>query len=131
MRQTETKTLLVDARGQVYTALAEMETEQPYSLHRSFPRGTETGSVVTWGEYSNVSTDCPVVDELVFQIDLWTMDRKGQQELSQAVNQAMTGLGLKRVFAGSDRYEDTGPGYYRKTFRFGRKVDKRTMRLID
>ena len=127
----ETETLLVDAREQVYTALAEMQTAQPYSLHSSYPKGTPEQPVVTWAEYSNVATDCPVVDELVFQIDLWTRDRAGQQELSQAVNQTMTALGLKRVYAGPDRYEDTGSGCWRKTFRFGRKVDKRTMRLID
>lgn len=127
----ETERLLVDAREQVYTALAEMETEQPYSLHSTFPKGTQTGAAVIWGEYSNTATDCPVVDELVFQIDLWTPDGTSQQALSQAVNDAMTGLGLRRVYAGPDSWEDTGAGYRRKTFRFGRKVDKRTMRLID
>ena len=74
----EIETLLVDAREQVYTALAEMQTAQPYSLHSSYPKGTPEHPVVTWAEYSNVATDCPVVDELVFQIDLWTRDRAGQ-----------------------------------------------------
>lgn len=127
----ETAGLLVDARGQVKAALEAMGTGQDYVLSSRFPKGGALKQAVIWGEYSNVSTDCPVVDELIFQVDLWTFDRSAQNELAQAVNRAMTGLGLRRVYAGPDSYDDTGPGYYRKTFRFGRRVDKRTMRLID
>ena len=36
-----------------------------------------------------------------------------------------TGLGLRRVYSSPDGYESAGEGAYTKTFRFGRKVDKR------
>ena len=38
---------------------------------------------------------------------------------------AMLGLGLRRVYSSPDGYESAGEGAYTKTFRFGRKVDKR------
>lgn len=123
--------ILIDAREQVRGALASMEVSRPFALRGRYPKGRDEGEVVTWCEYSNVATDCPVVDELVFQVELWTFDPDSQNELAGEVNRVLTGLGLRRVYAGPDSYEDVGPGYYHKTFRFGRKVDKRTMRLID
>jgi hypothetical protein len=127
----EIESLLVDARAQVRAALSAAETETPFALKPEFSLGESQGNVVTWGEYSNVSTDCPVVDRIVFQVEVYALDRDSRQELGQAVNQAMTALGLKRVYASPDSFQDTGPGYFCKTFRFARKVDKRTMRLID
>ena len=45
--------------------------------------------------------------------------------------QAMLKLGLRRTYAGDDGFDSEGAGAYTKTYRFGRKIDKRTMRLID
>ena len=87
--------------------------------------------MVTVGEYTNVATDCPVVDQIDYQIDLWAFDRETVVLLSQLVNQALTTLGLKRQYAGPDQVSGDPAGYCTKTFRYGRKVDKRTMRLID
>ncbi|MCD8047686.1 MAG: hypothetical protein LUD80_03840 [Clostridiales bacterium] len=122
---------MVDAREQVRQALESMETERSFSLRGRFAPGSAEPPVVVWGEYSNIATDCPVVDELVFQVDLWTADRDSQNELAAAVNQALGEIGLRRIYAGPDGYEDIGPGYCRKTLRFGRRVDKRTLRLVD
>ncbi len=55
----ETETLLVDAREQVYTALAEMQTAQPYSLHSSYPKGTPEQTVPWWTSWSFRSTSGP------------------------------------------------------------------------
>jgi hypothetical protein len=127
----ETETLLVDARAQVRAALGAMETETPFTLCAEYPKGGIQGDTVVFGEYSNTSTDCPVVDRIVFQVDLYTPLREHRQMLGQAVNRAMTELGLRRVYASADGYRDEGAGCYHKCYRFGRRVDKRSMRLID
>lgn len=122
--------LLVDAREQVYAALSRLETEQDYTLRSRYPRGRTGLPAVIWFEYANTGTDCPVVDRLVFQVELWTESLDSQNDLAQAVNTAMLRLGLRRSYGGPDSW-DEGGHCYRKIFRFGRKVDKRTLRLID
>lgn len=124
------QTLLVDAREQIYAALAQLDTEQTYSLRNRYPKGQTSLPAVIWFEYANTGTDCPVVDRLVFQVELWTENLDSQNELAQAVNRAMLQLGLRRSYGGPDNW-DEGGNCYRKIFRFGRKVDKRTMRLVD
>ncbi|MGM9594201.1 MAG: hypothetical protein ACI3U8_07590 [Candidatus Onthomonas sp.] len=121
---------LVDARSQVREALANLETEQSYTLRSRYPKGQTALPAVIWFEYSNTGTDCPVVDRLVFQVELWTEHLDSQNDLAQAVNRAMLELGLRRVYSGPDSYDESG-NCCRKIFRFGRKVDKRSMRLID
>lgn len=128
MEQIETR--LVDAREQIYAALSRLETEQTYTLRSRYPKGQTGLPAVIWFEYANTSTDCPVVDRLVFQVELWTESLDSQNELAQAVNRAMLDLGLRRSYGGPDSW-DEGGNCYRKIFRFGRKVDKRTMRLVD
>lgn len=128
---TEVEQTLVDGRKAVRDALAGAETALTFTIRGSYPHSTDAGVVVTVGEYTNVATDCPVVDQIAYQIDIWAFDRETVVELSQAVNTALTGLGLKRQYAGPDTVSDDPAGYCRKTFRYGRRVDKRTMRLID
>ena len=122
---------LVDGRQAVRDALAGMRTGLAFTVRGSWPRSTDDGVLITVGEYTNVATDCPVVDEIAYQVDLWAFDRETVVALSQLVNEALTGLGLKRQYAGPDTVSDDPAGYCRKTFRYGRRVDKRTMRLID
>ena len=86
---------------------------------------------MTWGEWANKSTDCPVVDELSYQVKVWAQDLDRLRAISAGVNRAMLGLGLKRTYSAPDEFAQDGMGFYTKTYRFGRKVDKRTMRLID
>lgn len=124
------ETLLVDAREQVYAALSQLDTQQSYTLRSRYPKGQTGLPAVIWFEYANTGTDCLVVDRLVFQVELWTESLGSQNELAQAVNQAMLQMGLRRSYGGPDDW-DEGGGCYRKIFRFGRKVDKRTMRLVD
>ncbi len=128
---SEIVTALVDARGQVKQALEGMESSVSFTLRASFPKGRIQGNVVTWKEYSNVSTSIPVVDEIVFQVDLWVTGGDDQAVLSQSVNRAMVGIGFRRVYAGPVEYDQNGKGFLHRVFRFGRKVDKRFMRLID
>lgn len=127
----DVKEILVDGRQAVRDALSAVKSDWTVTVRGSYPRSTDDGVVITVGEYTNVATDCPVVDEIAYQIDLWAFDRETVVALSQQVNQALTALGLRRQYAGPDAVSDDPAGYCRKTFRYGRKVDKRTMRLID
>lgn len=127
----EAEGLLVDARAQIKGALEAAECEVPFTVRQRWPVTEADGVVVTYGEYSNVSTQCPVVDELVYQVDVWAFDRETVQTVASAVNRAMLELGLKRVWSGEDTVTDDNSGYLRKSYRFGRKVDKRSMRLVD
>lgn len=128
---TDVESILVDGRQAVREALSAVKTDLVCTVRGSYPRSTDDGVIITVGEYTNVATDCPVVDEIAYQIDLWAFDRETVVELSQLVNRALTTLGLRRQYAGPDAVSDDPAGYCRKTFRYGRKVDKRTMRLID
>ncbi len=122
---------MIDAREQIRAALSALETEVPYTLRGRYPKGAAEGNAVIWGEYANVGTACPVVDEVVFQVDLWTETPAARLALTEAVNRAMTGLGLRRVYAGPESYDEGAGGCYRRTLRFGRKVDKRWGRWMD
>ena len=72
---TEAALTLVDGRAQVRKALEEMECSVAYTVRGRYPHSTQDGVLVTVGEYTNTSTDCPVVDKLSYQIDLWAFDR--------------------------------------------------------
>lgn len=127
----EAELLLCDGREQVHQALAAAAEELGFRLRNTAPRSSGEGETVTWGEWANKSTDCPVVDELTYQMKVWAGDLDRLRALSAGVNRAMLGLGLKRTYTSPDEFTQDGVGFYTKIFRFGRKVDKRTMRLID
>ncbi len=127
----EAEGLLVDERAQIRGALEAAECEIHFDVRQRWPVTQAEGVVVTYQEYSNVSTQCPVVDELVYQVDVWAFDRETVQTVASAVNRAMLELGLKRVWSGEDALANDSSGYLRKSYRFGRKVDKRFMRLVD
>lgn len=121
----------VQATPQIRELLAELDTELTYTVSSQWPRAKIKGNLITVTEITNTQTDNPVVDSLAWQIDLWSADLDVIRELSPLVNEALCGLGLRRDYSGQEEYEPGTNGYYRKTFRFGRRVDKRTMRLID
>lgn len=124
----EIKTLLCDGREDVRNALAAIDVGFPFTLRAGYSRAGREGELIVYAEWSNVSTDCPVVDALSYQVTVWAGDLDRLRLLCAGVNAALTGLGLKRTFAAPDGFDGQ---MYKKTFRFGRRVDKRTMRLID
>lgn len=128
---TEAALNMVDCRPAVRQALEQMPCDVSFAVRGRYPRSTQDGVLVTVSEHTNASTDCPVVDRIAYQIDLWAFDQGTVVTLSQAVNRAMIGLGFRREYAGPDEVSNTPAGYYRKTFRYGRKIDKRWMRLMD
>lgn len=83
---TDVESILVDGRQAVREALSAVKTDLVCTVRGSYPRSTDDGVIITVGEYTNVATDCPVVDEIAYQIDLWAFDRETVVELSQLVN---------------------------------------------
>lgn len=122
---------MVDAIPQIRQALASLDTTLPYTVSEQWPRTSITGNLITVTEITNTSTGWRCVDELAYQIDVWAAEADAVRELAPLVNDALLGIGFRRTAAQQlDRYDKNG-GYFRKAFRFGRKVDKRFMRLID
>lgn len=122
---------MVDAIPQIRAALADLDTSTPYTVTEQWPREIVTGNLITVTEISNAGTDTDCVDRLGYQIDVWSPYADPVRELGSLVNAAMLGIGFRRNAAEQLDYLTAKGGYYRKALRYGRKVDKRTMRLID
>ena len=118
---------MVDAIPQIRQALASLDTTLPYTVSEQWPRTPITGNLITVTEITNASTGWRCVDDLAYQIDVWAAEADAVRELAPLVNDALLGIGASQQL---DRYDKNG-GYFRKALRFGRKVDKRFMRLID
>lgn len=122
---------MVDAIPQIKQALASLDTTLPYTVSEQWPRTSITGNLITVTEITNASTSWRCVDDLAYQIDVWAAEADAVRELAPLVNDALLGIGFRRTASQPlDRYDKNG-GYFRKALRFGRKVDKRFMRLID
>ena len=122
---TEDELKLCDGRAAVYAALKRQTDALNVPLQSGYARTPAAGERVTWGEWANRSTERPVVDELIYQVTLRARRFDRLHELCAGVNRAMLELGLRRVYSSPDSFESEGEGMYSKTFRFGRKVDKR------
>lgn len=125
---TRAERTLVDLRAQVKAALTGMECAVPFTVRERWSRGSAEGAVLTYAEKENRSTDCPVVDQLSYQIDIWAAERGQTEALAQAANEALLDMGLRRL-SKEERAEELG--LRRCTMVFGRRVDKRFGRLID
>ena len=122
---------MVDAIPQIRQALASLDTTLPYTVSEQWPRTSITGNLITVTEITNASTGWRCVDDLAYQIDVWAAEADAVRELAPLVNDALLGIGFRRTDSQPlDRYDKNG-GYFRKALRFGRKIDKRFMRLID
>ncbi len=122
---------MVDAIPQIRQALASLDTTLPYTVSEQWPRTSITGNLITVTEITNTSTGWRCVDDLAYQIDVWAAEADAVRELTPLVNDALLRIGFRRTASQPlDRYDKNG-GYFRKALRFGRKIDKRFMRLID
>lgn len=125
-------TMMVDPVPQIKEVLQDLKTEHPYSVLSRWPRREDRGTLITVTEITNrQSESTPVVDQLGIQIDIWSPERDTLRDLTPLVNAAVCGIGYRRDYAGPEELLQGGGWNYRKTFRFGRRVDKRFMRLID
>lgn len=125
---TEDELKLCDGRAAVYAALKLQTDALGVPLRSGYARTPAAGECVTWGEWANRSTERLVVDELIYQVSVRTQRFDRLREICAGVNRAMLALGLRRVYSSPDSFESEGEGAYTKTFRFGRKVDKRFFR---
>ncbi|MCD8142023.1 MAG: hypothetical protein LUD83_01870 [Clostridiales bacterium] len=126
---TEESLILTDALPDLKAALEGLEVDFTYTVSAQWPRKAPTGALITLTELDNAQVaGLLVVDRLSYQIDLWGPDADELRTLAPLVNTAVLSLGFLRDYAGALGLEH---GYYRRTFRFGRRVDKRSMRLID
>lgn len=123
---------MVDAREQIKNLLEGIPFNKPFKVSSQFPQSVSEGVIITYNEILNTQTSVSVVDEIAFQIDVWTYDMETLVTLIHLVSNTLTGTGLKRQFTSPDfTPTETKSRYFRKTMRFGRKVDTRTNRLID
>jgi len=122
---------VVDARKQIKEALESIESSTNFKVKMQFPQSVNDGEMITYFELLNQQTNISVVDELAFQVDIWAYDMATLCSLTEKANDALTAIGLKRQFVSPDIVPTGNGGYFRKTMRFGRKVDTRTNRLID
>ncbi len=126
---TEESLMLTDALPTIRAALEGLDTEVSYTVSAQWPRKVPTGTLITVTELDNSQVSGRlVVDRLSYQIDLWGPDADELRTLAPLVNTAVLSIGFLREYTGALEREH---GYYRKTLRFGRRVDKRTLRLID
>lgn len=122
---------IIDAVPQIRAALSELETDLTYTVSEQWPRALITGNLITVTEITNAGTDVGCVDRLGYQIDVWAPEADPVRELVPLVDAAVQGIGFRRDSAWQlDRLTVKG-GYYRKALRYSRRVDKRTLRLID
>ena len=122
---------MVNARKQIKNALESIESDTKFKVRMQFPQSVNDGVMITYFEVLNQQTYVSVVDEIAFQVDIWVYDMTTLCEFIGKVSDVLTAIGLKRQFVSPDIMPSGNGGYFRKTMRFGRKVDTRTNRLID
>lgn len=116
---TDTAPQLLEALRGIKDGLTVTET---------WPRKEPEGELILLSELTNNGTGTPCVDELAFQLDIWAETRTAVLELAAQSDGVMQGIGLRRTLAGPVTVYARS---FRRTMRYGRRVDKRTMRLID
>lgn len=121
---------MVDAREQIKDILESVTLSKPFTVKMQFPKTVSDGEMFTFFELLNTQIS-DVVDEIAFQVDCWAYDMETLVEMSREASDKLTAVGFKRQFSSPDIFPTDNGGYFRKTFRFGRKVDTRTNRLID
>ena len=121
---------MVDAREQFKGILESVKLSKPFTVKMQFPKTVSDGEMFTFFELLNTQLS-DVVDEIAFQVDCWAYDMETLTEMSQKVSDKLTAVGFRRQFSSPDIFPLDSGEYFRKTFRFGRKVDTRTNRLID
>lgn len=122
---------MIDVRSEIKELLETVIFSKPFKVRELSPAIAEDGILLTYFELNNIGTQIDFVDDLSFQIDVWTKDLEELVDLSILVDEKMTKQGWKRSFSSPDTMMNDPSGYLRKIFHYGRKVDLRTKRLID
>lgn len=118
-------------RTDIKNALERIETDISFRVKMAFPESKNDGNIISYYELTNTSTAVPTVDDIAFQVDVWTLDLEKMLTLCSLVDDALTDMGLLRQFASPDSMLHDPSGYYRKSLRYGRRVETLTNRLVD
>ena len=125
---------MIDIRNEIKETLERVKPYFDIKVKMAFPDTVSYNSrerVITYFELSNTDTETPSVQEIAFQIDLWTVTAKELFEATLLIDNVMKEKGMKRQFVSPDSVMNDPSGYKRKTFRYGSRVDLMFNRFID
>lgn len=117
---------MVDAYPQIRDLL-EALPDAPTVTER-WPRKQVESPTIVVTEISNNHTDIDCVDQLGYQIDLFMEDLTQLRRVCDCVDEALWRIGFRRTMK---QPWDSGADGARMTLRYSRRVDKRSMRLIN
>lgn len=125
---------MIDIRNEIKETLERVKPSFDIKVKMAFPDTVSYNSrerLITYFELSNTDTETPTVQDIAFQIDLWTVTAKELFEAALLIDEEMKKKGLKRQFASPDSMMNDPSGYKRKIFRYGSRVDLMFNRFID
>lgn len=126
---TQEWTRMVDPQPFVRQLLTSLDTRIPYQVLCRWPRQEDSGTTITVTCITN-RQDGIVTDQIAVQVDLWSESRDDIRALAPLVNAALCAAGFRRDF-GADEEQISAPRWrWRRTFRYGGRVDKRNLRLM-
>lgn len=121
---------MIDARVQIKELLESIEHDG-LTVKMNYPKSISDVPLITFFQIGNTGTGMhSVVDNLSFQVDVWTGNFEECIDVMMKADEKMTGLGFNRDYESPDSDSYDASGYYRKILRYSSKVDTRTNRLI-
>lgn len=115
---------LVSASVQLLTTLRTLDA----AVVEQWPSSELDSPTIVVQEIGNNHTSVPVVDDLSYQVDVWTEDADATRSLFAQADELITQTGFHRTMLSPLSVDGFG---WRQSGRYGRRVDKRTLRLID
>ncbi len=125
---------MIDIRSEIKETLERVKPSFDIKVKMAFPDTVSYNSrerLITYFELSNTDTEIPTVQDVAFQVDLWTVTTKELFEAALLIDEEMKKKGLKRQFVSPDSMMNDPSGYKRKTFRYGSRVDLMFNRFIN
>lgn len=123
---------MINARAQIKELLESIDYDGLKVKH-GYPKSISYVPLITFIQITNTGTGMhSVVENLGFQIDIWSRNFKECISIMQKVDEKISELGFNRDYESPDDDGDNvdASGYYKKTLRYSSKVDTRTNRLI-
>ncbi len=121
---------MIDARVQIKELLESIEHDG-LTVKMNYPKSISDVPLITFFQIGNTGTGMhSVVDNLSFQVDVWTGNFEECIDVMMKADDKMTDLGFNRDYESPDGDSYDASEYYRKTLRYSSKVDTRTNRLI-
>lgn len=125
---------MIDIRNEIKETLSKVKPSFDIKVKMAFPEQVFYNNAerwITYFELSNIDTEIPTVQDIAFQVDLWTVTFAELQEATLLIDEEMKKKGLKRQFVSPDSIMNDPSGYKRKTFRYGSRVDLMFNRFIN